>query len=58
MQIKRFEASEVREALRQVKKEFGPEAVILSIKHLTPRNGLKGLLKKNEEGAIYVVYGV
>ncbi len=46
MQIKRFEASEVREALRQVKKEFGPEAVILSIKHLTPRNGLKGLLKK------------
>jgi flagellar biosynthesis protein FlhF len=30
MKIKRFEASDMAEALRMVKKEFGEEAVILS----------------------------
>jgi len=32
MQIRRFEASDVREALRQVKEVMGPEAIILSTK--------------------------
>lgn len=46
MQIKRFEAHEIQEALRQVKKEFGPDAVILSIKELEPEGRFKSLLKK------------
>jgi len=35
MQIKRFEAKTMSEALRVIKKEFGPDAVILSAKNLT-----------------------
>ncbi len=35
MQIKRFEARNMTEALRVIKKEFGPDAVILSAKNLT-----------------------
>jgi len=46
MQIKRFEASEVQEALRQVKKEFGPDAVIISIKEVEPEGIFKSLLKR------------
>lgn len=34
MQIKRFEAQNMTEALRMIKKEFGPDAVILSAKTL------------------------
>ena len=36
MQIKRFEARDVQEALRQVKEELGPEAIILSTKTIKP----------------------
>src|SRR5512143_1577289 len=32
MQIKRFEASDMQEAMRQVKESLGPEAIILSTK--------------------------
>jgi len=32
MQIKRFEATDMREAMRQVKEALGPEAIILSTK--------------------------
>ena len=32
MQIKRFEAEDMQEALRQVKEAMGPEAIILSTK--------------------------
>jgi flagellar biosynthesis protein FlhF len=42
MQIKRFEAGDMQEALRQVKEAMGPEAIILSTKTLTlssPRSG-------------------
>lgn len=46
MQIKRFEACDVQEALRQVKREFGPDAVILSIKELEPEGRFKALLKR------------
>lgn len=35
MQIKRFEARNMTEALRVIKKDFGPDAVILSAKNLT-----------------------
>jgi flagellar biosynthesis protein FlhF len=34
MQIKRFEAKDMQEALRQVKEAMGPDAVILSTKTL------------------------
>ncbi|MFN3534581.1 MAG: hypothetical protein ACK4WB_04240 [Desulfatiglandales bacterium] len=46
MQIKRFEASDIQEALRQVKREFGPDAVILSIKELERESKFKPLIKK------------
>jgi flagellar biosynthesis protein FlhF len=42
MQIKRFEARNMTEALRTIKKEFGPDAVILSAKNLTRENPLSG----------------
>jgi flagellar biosynthesis GTPase FlhF len=35
MQIKRFEAPTMTEALRLIKKEFGPDAVILSARSLS-----------------------
>ncbi|MGD9975988.1 MAG: hypothetical protein AB7S77_23260 [Desulfatirhabdiaceae bacterium] len=44
MQIKRFEARNMTEALRLIKKEFGPEAVILSARNLRREKGaMKGL---------------
>jgi flagellar biosynthesis protein FlhF len=42
MKIKRFEASDMAEALRMVKKEFGEEAVILSAKTLKRAGRLFG----------------
>ncbi len=39
MQIKRFEATNMTEALRLVKKEFGPEAVILSARNMKKEKG-------------------
>ena len=44
MKIKRFEASSMSEALRQIKKEFGDEAVILSAKSIK-KNRLLGKKK-------------
>lgn len=44
MKIKRFEASSMSEALRQIKKEFGDEAVILSAK--SSKKGKRFLGKK------------
>ncbi len=45
MQIKRFEAPNMTEALRQIKKEFGPDAVILSARCLSPEKNLFGVKK-------------
>jgi flagellar biosynthesis protein FlhF len=45
MQIKRFEAPSMSEALRQIKKEFGPDAVILSAKSLSQEKSLFGIKK-------------
>lgn len=46
MQIKRFQAQTMTEALRMVKKEFGPDAVILSAQNSKTSPGLLGRLKK------------
>ena len=47
MQIKRFEAKNMTEALRLIKKELGTEAVILSARSLKRESGIFGTLKKN-----------
>lgn len=47
MQIKRFEAEDMTEALRMVKREFGDDAVILSAKQ-TRSKGLLGALRKKQ----------
>ncbi|NNL42300.1 MAG: hypothetical protein HKO79_07370 [Desulfobacterales bacterium] len=47
MQIKRFEAQNMTEALRLIKKELGSEAVILSARSLKKESGIFGALKKN-----------
>lgn len=46
MQIKRFEAADVPEALRLVKREFGSDAVILAARELRREKGLFGFMKK------------
>lgn len=46
MQIKRFEAADVTEALRLVKREFGSDAVILAARELPREKGLFGFMKK------------
>ena len=45
MQIKRFRAQDMAEALRLVKKEFGYQAVILSAKEMKNGTGMLGFLK-------------
>ncbi len=45
MQIKRFRAQDMAEALRLVKKEFGCQAVILSAKEMKNGTGMLGFLK-------------
>ena len=49
MQIKRFEAVDMTEALRMVKREFGDDAVILSAKEVRPRGFFSALRKKHVE---------
>jgi flagellar biosynthesis protein FlhF len=45
MQIKRFEARDMRTALRLIKKELGPDAVILSARSLKKENKIIGRIK-------------
>jgi flagellar biosynthesis protein FlhF len=45
MQIKRFEARDMAEALKMIKREFGPQAVILSARDITKGKGVLGLLR-------------
>ena len=47
MQIKRFEARDMTEALRLIKREFGSEAVILSARTIRREKGIIGALKKS-----------
>ncbi|HSO18335.1 MAG TPA: hypothetical protein VLT88_02690, partial [Desulfosarcina sp.] len=49
MQIKRFEAVDMTEALRLVKREFGDDAVILSAKEIRQRGFFRALRKKRVE---------
>ncbi|MCU0560738.1 MAG: hypothetical protein MUD16_11180 [Desulfobacterales bacterium] len=51
MQIKRFEAKSMTLALRQIKEEFGPDAVILSARSV--RSG-RGLFGSTQETAVEV----
>ena len=46
MQIKRFEAKNMSEALRLIKKELGPDAVLLSARSLKKQGGLLGGFRK------------
>ena len=45
MQIKRFEAKDMRTALQLIKKELGPDAVILSARSLKKENKIIGRVK-------------
>ena len=54
MKIKRFEAASMAEALRNIKKEFGEEAVILSAKTMKKNS----LLGKNPKGRVVVTAAV
>lgn len=49
MQIKRFEATDMTDALRLVKSEFGGDAVILSAKEIRPDGFFSSLRKKSVE---------
>lgn len=46
MQIKRFEARDTTEALSLIKREFGPDAVILSVRTVKRQKGMFSYLKK------------
>jgi len=46
MHIKRFEASSLAEAVERVKRELGPDALVLSTRSLRRDRGLFGLLSK------------
>lgn len=46
MQIKKFEAKDMTAALNLIKKEFGPDAVILSAKDVQRSVGMMGMLKR------------
>lgn len=49
MQIKRFEAVDMTDALRMVKREFGDDAVILSAKEVRPGGLFSALRKRSVE---------
>ena len=46
MQIKRFKAADMSTALKMVKQEFGPEAVILSVRDLEKGKGFFGMMDR------------
>ncbi|MFA5675327.1 MAG: flagellar biosynthesis protein FlhF [Christensenellales bacterium] len=48
MFVKRFVASDMQEAIKKIRKDFGPDAVILDSKHVRGK-GIGGILKKNVE---------
>lgn len=48
MFVKRFVAPDMQEAIKKIRKEFGPDAVILDSKHVRGK-GIIGFLKKNVE---------
>ena len=46
MQIKRFEAKDMSEALSSIKREFGPNAVILSARTIKKSGGIFSYMKR------------
>jgi len=46
MQIKRYEAVDMQEALKLVKGDLGPDAVILSTKQIKKDNGVFGMFSR------------
>ncbi len=46
MQIKRYEAVDMQEALKMIKGELGPDAVILSTKQIKKDNGVFGIFSR------------
>ena len=46
MQIKRFQAHDMTKALKLIKQEFGPEAVILSARTLKKSSGILSYMRK------------
>lgn len=50
MQVKRYEASSIREVLVQIKRELGPEAIVLSTKQLPGAKGRMEVLAALDSG--------
>ena len=46
MELKKYYADNMQEALRKIKTELGPDAVIISSKMVRPQKGLKGIFSK------------
>ncbi|NOY46170.1 MAG: flagellar biosynthesis protein FlhF, partial [Deltaproteobacteria bacterium] len=44
MKVRKFQAVDMAEALRKIKEELGPDAVILSTRQVKPGKGVFGLL--------------
>src|SRR5579859_2001314 len=57
MRVKKFQAATLPEALRAVKRELGPDAVIIH-SHRVPQSGLKALLGKDQFEVVAAVDGV
>jgi flagellar biosynthesis protein FlhF len=46
MELKKFYADNMQDALKKIKSDLGPDAVIISSKMVRPKKGLKGLFSK------------
>lgn len=46
MELKKFYADNMQEALKKIKTELGPDAVIISSKMIRPQKGLRGIFSK------------
>lgn len=58
MQIKRYEVENIQEALRQIKIDMGPEAVILSTRRVKRTGGKYGLLGRSVLEVVAAIDGV
>jgi flagellar biosynthesis protein FlhF len=46
MELKKFYADNMQEALKKIKTELGPDAVIISSKMVRPKKGIRGIFSK------------
>lgn len=58
MQIKRYEVENIQEALRQIKVDMGPDAVILSTRRVRRTGGKYGLMGKSVLEVVAAIDGV